>query len=215
MRPRLLAVDTTSEHGSIALIEDGELLDVVGIHSPDGFSQVLFGELQKLLAARNLGIKDMSAFAAANGPGSFTGVRVGLAAVKGLAEATGTPVFAVSNLQAMALFGSRSLRAPVIDARRGEVYGAVYNSDFELVLAETVMPLDTWIEGLPEGDLEIVTCGVMIPDLRRVTEAPKSLAGAVGQIAARRLLKGAIPRPEDVDANYVRRSDAELKWRES
>ena len=70
----------------------------------------------------------MDCFAAASGPGSFTGVRVGLAAVKGLAEAAGKRVVAVSNLRALAFFGSAPLRATVIDARRGEVYAALYNS---------------------------------------------------------------------------------------
>ncbi len=67
-------------------------------------------------------------FAAASGPGSFTGVRVGLACVKGLAEALGKPAVAVSNLRAIASFGTAPWRAVVLDARRGEIYGAVYDA---------------------------------------------------------------------------------------
>ena len=80
----------------------------------------------------------MDAFASASGPGSFTGVRVGLTAVKGLAEATGRKVIAVSNLQALAWHGSRPLRAAVLDARRGEVYGGVYDAALQLVQEEVV-----------------------------------------------------------------------------
>ena len=70
-------------------------------------------------------LEEIDCFAAASGPGSFTGVRVGLAAVKGLAEALGKPAVGISNLRALSLFGKAALRAVVLDARRGEVYGAV------------------------------------------------------------------------------------------
>ncbi len=87
-------------------------------------------------------VHQMECFAAASGPGSFTGVRVGLAAAKGLAEATGKRMVAVSNLRALAAFGTAPLRATVIDARRGEIYGAVYNSQLELVMPEVVTRFD-------------------------------------------------------------------------
>ena len=74
-------------------------------------------------------------------PGSFTGVRIGLACVKGLAEAYGKPVVAVSNLEVLAAFGEAPLRAVVLDARRGEVYGAVYNDRGEVILPEAVSPV--------------------------------------------------------------------------
>ncbi len=104
------------------------VIEEVALDSPDGFAHVLFGEIERLLARHGLGIEQVDAFASASGPGSFTGVRVGLTAVKGLAEATGRKVVAVSNLEALAWFGSRPLRAAVLDARRGEVYGGVYDA---------------------------------------------------------------------------------------
>src|SRR2546428_315180 len=98
-----------------------------------------------------MAIQDVDGFAGASGPGSFTGVRVGLTAVKGLAEATGRQVVGVSNLKALAWFGTRPLRAAVIDARRGVIYGAVYNSSLEEVSREVVTPLPNWLESLPKG----------------------------------------------------------------
>lgn len=199
---RLLAIDTTSEFGSIALAEGDRILEEIAIDSPEGFGHVLFDEILRLLSRHGLALKDLDAFAAASGPGSFTGVRVGLTAVKGLAEANGKKVVAVSNLQALASFGSRPLRAPVIDARRGEIYGAVYDASLTLVRDEVVMPYDAWLATLPAGDPELISGG----------SAP--LAGAIARIAARQFELGLAQDPALVDANYVRRSDAELLWRE-
>jgi len=150
-------------------------------------------------------------FASASGPGSFTGVRVGLTAVKGLAEANGCQVIPVSNLQALAAFGTRALRATVIDARRGDIYGAVYNAALDLVCDEVVMNPDAWLKTLPAGDIEFITRGLALDGIT-ATEAPRSLAAAVGKIAA---CKPELARdPAAIDANYVRRADAELAWRD-
>ena len=89
MSPRILALDTTGEYGSLALLEDERVLEEVLLHSPEGFGHILFSELEALLSRHNVGFNGIDVFASASGPGSFTGVRVGLTAVKGLAEATG------------------------------------------------------------------------------------------------------------------------------
>jgi len=212
----VLAIDTTGEFGSIALVGETGVIEEVALDSPDGFAHVLFGEIERLLARHGLGIEQVDAFASASGPGSFTGVRVGLTAVKGLAEATGRKVVAVSNLEALAWFGSRPLRAAVLDARRGEVYGGVYDAALRLVQDEVVTKLDEWLGGLPAGDLEIVTHGLRLEGERRpVLEAPRSLAGSIGHIAFDRLGRGEVLDPAEIDANYVRRSDAELLWKDA
>jgi tRNA threonylcarbamoyladenosine biosynthesis protein TsaB len=199
---RLLAIDTTSEFGSLALAEGDRVLEEVALDSPDGFAHVMFREIEGLLARHNLKITDIEGFAAAAGPGSFTGVRVGLTAAKGLAEATGRRVVAVSNLQAVASFGTRALRAPVIDARRGDIFGALYDADLRLVAPEVVMKFEDFVRTLPEGDVEVIT------------SSPKRLAGAIARIAAGRFEAGLAQDPAEIDANYVRRSDAELMWRD-
>ena len=89
---RILALDTTSDSGGIALIENGVLVDEAPMHSTEGFGHVLFNHLRLLLDRRGLRAQDIDCFAGAAGPGSFTGVRIGLTAIKGLAEATGKPV---------------------------------------------------------------------------------------------------------------------------
>jgi len=220
----ILAVDTTHEFGSLALLRGSEVLEEVLLHAPEGFGQVLFGRIGELLARHGHRITDVDCFAAASGPGSFTGVRIGLAAVKGLAEAAGKPVVAVSNLAAVAAFGSAALRAVVLDARRGEVYAAVYDSRGAAVLPETVMPFGAWLATLPEGVIEFVSTDFapFAPALAgtrfekaAVTAAPRALAAAVGRIAVAQSHAGRAQDPAAIDANYVRRSDAELLWKDS
>jgi tRNA threonylcarbamoyladenosine biosynthesis protein TsaB len=213
--PRLLALDTTSEYGSIALAEGAELIEEVALHSPEGFAHIVFDEIQNLLDRHRFNLSDLDGFASASGPGSFTGVRVGLTAVKGLAEACGRRVVAVSNLEALAWFGTRPLRAPVLDARRGEIYGAVYDSELRQIRQEVVVPFNQWITTLPPGDLEIVASGFEVPSQGKfpIALAPRALARAVASIAAARFALGRTNDPAEIDANYVRRSDAELLWR--
>jgi tRNA threonylcarbamoyladenosine biosynthesis protein TsaB len=215
----ILSVDTTSEFGSIALTEGDRIIEEVLLHSPDGFGHVFFQHLEQLLSRHGANVDAMDCFAAASGPGSFTGVRVGLAAVKGLAEATGKKVVAISNLQALAFFGSAPLRAVVLDARRGEVYGAVYNDQLEPVAAETVMKFPAWVETLPAGGLEFISTDFspfqpQVDPAIPVLTAPRALAAVIGRIAWSEFAAGRARDPAEIDANYVRRSDAELFWKE-
>jgi tRNA threonylcarbamoyladenosine biosynthesis protein TsaB len=223
MNPLILAVDTTHEFGSLALARGGELLEETLLHSPTGFGHVLFPQLAALLERQGVRASGIDCYAAANGPGSFTGVRVGLACIKGLAEANGKPAVAVSNLRAAAASGSAPLRAAVFDARRGEVYGAVYDAAGRAVSPEVVARFGDWLSGLPEGELEFVSTDftpfrAALEGTRfagaPVVEAPRALAGAVARIALVEYLNGEAADPAALDANYVRRSDAELFWKD-
>ena len=135
-----LAVDSAGDYGSIALADETGVREEVPIHAPQGFSHVLFGEIESLLNRQRVTLKDIDVFAGASGPGSFTGVRVGLAAIKGLAEVMGKGVVAVSNLAAVAEYGTSDFRAVVIDARRGEIYGAVYDRAGNQIAAGIIQP---------------------------------------------------------------------------
>lgn len=204
---RIVALDTTSEFGSIALAEEGRVIEEVLLHAPDGFAHLLFQQIGKLLKRHHWRWEQVTGFAAAAGPGSFTGVRVGLAAAKGLAQASGALAAAVSNLQAMASFGHAALRAPFLDARRGEIYGALYDDHLEPLGPEVVTRFPDWLASLPK-EAELLTpdpAPFGIP----ATTTPRALAGAIALLAVDRL-----EDPARLDANYVRRSDAELHWRE-
>jgi tRNA threonylcarbamoyladenosine biosynthesis protein TsaB len=219
----VLAFDTTAELGSLAFY-DGIRLCELAMHSPEGFGHILFDRVSLLLDRAGTRIDSIDCFASASGPGSFTGVRIGLTAAKGLAEATGKPVVAVSNLKALASFGNGPLRATVVDARRGEIYGALYDSALEAVLPERVTKFPAWLDSLPGGDVEFI--GVNLAPFAaalegsrfrgaRIVDVTGTLAGAVARIAHSEFTLGRAVDPAAVDANYVRRSDAELFWKEA
>lgn len=213
----ILAIDTTSEFGSLALRSEGRTIAETEIHSNEGFAHLLFGAIEELLEKAGWELGAIDCFAAASGPGSFTGVRVGLAGVKGLAEAMGKPAVGVSNLRVLSSFGSSPLRAVVLDARRGQVYAAVYNAELEPVVPEAVLDKEKWLDSLRNDEYEIIAdakfrealAGTPFETMPHV-EPPRSLAGAVAYCASRS--EGVDPAA--LDANYVRRSDAELFWKD-
>lgn len=217
----ILAIDTTAEFGSVGLLgesADGQpIADELPIHAPDGFGPLVFDAIATLLKRQDVELRDITRFAAASGPGSFTGVRVGLAAAKGLAEVTGRPIVPISNLRALASFGSQPRRAVFLDARRGEVYAAIYAGEtLDIVSPEVVARLTDWLGATaPFDDMEFIA--------QDFTPFAATLPGEVQQVIAPRALALAIARlaqdddPRDaasVDANYVRRSDAELLWKD-
>lgn len=206
MSSRILAIDTTAEFGSIALAGEEVLL-----HAPDGFGGLIFQQIEFLLKRTDIRLEDVEAFAAAAGPGSFTGVRIGLACVKGLAEMTGRKAFAISNLAALARFGSSDVRIPVIDARRGEVYAAAYDKSGAFLMPEVVCPFAALPERLPQGPLEFIAQNFAPFD--PTTQAPQAIAAMIARMAEERLATGEGGDPAGLDANYVRRSDAELLFK--
>ncbi len=239
----LLAVDTSSDQGSLALAQENELLELIPL-PPKRHSVTLHGEIVHLLERHGLATRDIQGFGVVAGPGSFTGVRVGLAAVKGLAEVNEKPVVAVSSLETLAVAAYaqfsqhspaiRSGRAltPILDARRGQVFGTAYRSAafgaaqegecFQPLVKEMVCSLKSFLERMHEAGIEEpVFCGTELdhygPEIEkagwrlspRIVVSP-FLAASLAQIAAERLRKGLGTSAGGVEANYVRSSDAEL-----
>ncbi len=222
MTPLVLAVDTTSELGSLALVEGGKLLAQSALRSADGYGHLIFQAVEALLADCRRGLSQVDCFAAAAGPGSFTGIRVGLAAMQGLADALSKPAIAVSTLRAEAWHGSANLRAAAIDARRGEIYGRLYTGSLDAAGRETVMDPGAWLDSLPETALEFLCRDARAAEALAAARpsissflcvVPAELAGSVGRIAAAVLVAGHVPKAP-LEANYVRASDAEMYWRE-
>lgn len=223
----ILALDTTGTLASLAIRADSQTVAGITIESNDGFAHLIFPAIEKLRNEANLPLDQIDCFAAASGPGSFTGVRVGLAAVKGLAEATGKPALGVSNLRALSSFGkkssfgkNRALRAVALDARRSELYAAVYDSELRPVTPEAVLPFAAWLETLdPEAAYEFIS-PVKLPlegtpfAAMPFTAPPGTLAAAVALCAEYDGLQGKWQDPAALDANYVRHSDAELSWKD-
>lgn len=216
----VLGIDTTARRGGVALVSDGETLASRSVEAPKGFGDVLYPLIAELLAEAGVELAAVDLFAAASGPGSFTGVRVGLTAAKALAEALGKPALAVSNLEALAAAADRRPCAVVSDARRGEVYGAVFGEELEALTPETVT---TWAELRTQAqaveplwvaaDSSIFEAGgaaELPPDAPR--QQVDDVAAAVARLALLRPDRAA-GKPEAVEANYIRRPDAERNWK--
>ncbi len=184
----ILALDTTSEFGGVALRGDQIVSERV-LHSPDGFAHILFQAISELLRTAGVEREEIDIFAAASGPGSFTGVRIGLAAVKGLAAAEGKRAYGISTLRALCCFATGDDRAAILDARRGEVFAGIYNRNLHAVVPEMVGPLPPWLASLSASvDEFVIFAGSPFASAlqgHRCTEAPRNLANAVGLCAAR------------------------------
>jgi tRNA threonylcarbamoyladenosine biosynthesis protein TsaB len=200
----------------------------------------MFRHLEFLLKELSLGVDEFDLFAVAAGPGSFTGLRVGLAAVKGWAEVYRKPIAAISGLEAVAAqsHSRTSNVVPVLDAHRGQVYFGMYRQTGErgenrlaLEGEECVMTPEEFVETLPArdaaSDFAIVT---PVPALIsaavsryetdrastrtiRVDEVSAILAPHVGRLGYLRAQRGEVVDSLTLDANYVRRTDAELHWK--
>lgn len=215
----LLGVDTSGKQGSIALAEGDAkrftVLEVVPI-AGGTFSAQLIPQIAALLSQHGKRKEDLEGFAAASGPGSFTGLRVGLAAVKALAEVLGKPIAAVSVLEALAALSGESGRVlAALDASREEVFVGEYEVGSEVrLVGEALLKQQEFLARAGSG-VQIVTCDDAIASLlaargSSVTRIERPRSDAVARIGLRKLLAGQTVSVEALDANYIRRSDAEL-----
>jgi tRNA threonylcarbamoyladenosine biosynthesis protein TsaB len=212
----LLAADTSGKHGSIALAqcEPGEICNVVEVVPLAGgtFSAQLVPQISELLQKHRFSKNDLGGFAVASGPGSFTGLRVGLAAIKALAEVLEKPLAAVSLLEAVAVAAKSSGKVTAaMDAGRGEVYVgeyAVANGRAQLV-NEQLLGKE---ELLRQAGAAVIATPDMnvLGDLAGVIEVQRPRSDAVARLGWQKIQAGEIVSPEDLEANYIRRSDAEI-----
>lgn len=218
----ILALDTSSNFASVAIRADGRILSESTLESSEGFAHLVFPAIEKCRNEAKLELEQIDCFAAASGPGSFTGIRVALSAIKGLAHAMNKPAIGISNLRALSSFGkrARSLRAVALDARRGEVYAGIYDHELECIAPEVVTSFSSWLACLnPAQDYEFILPSALNLEGTAFAGASftgpgKFLACAVALCAERDGAQQKWLDPAAVDANYVRRSDAELFWRE-
>ena len=215
----VLAIDTSSKHGSLALCHgDSATFDVLGLTLIEGgtYSARLVPSIVDLLSRAGLTRSQIDGFVVVDGPGSFTGLRVGLATVKGLCEILRKPLVTVSMLEALALtYGSDGETViTVIDAGRGEVYVAEFtiSRDRGKLGTQFILKLDEFLQQLPDLKSRVITTFAKISGKEdaafRLVEPLH--ANAIARIGLRKLLAGESVDPATLDANYIRRSDAEL-----
>jgi tRNA threonylcarbamoyladenosine biosynthesis protein TsaB len=214
----ILSLDTTTRDGSAAVVRENVVIAELSGDPALTHGQRLPGELQRVLDRAGVGIDQVDLFAVAAGPGSFTGLRVGIATVQGLAMASGRAVVPVSALDALARAGANA-HAPVavwMDAQRSDVFAALYSPDGRQLLVPPVSSapravLDAWqTAGDVRSAVFIGDGAVRYRDF--VGEArvipPPPLAGVIGRMAAEDPSRAV--QPHAIVPIYVRRPDAEL-----
>jgi tRNA threonylcarbamoyladenosine biosynthesis protein TsaB len=226
----ILAIDTSTRAGSIALLRDSQVLGEIAARDETPYSTRLFRDLERLQSRAQFRMHQIDLFAVAAGPGSFTGLRVGLTAVKGWAEVHRKPIAAISGLEAIAAQGNTNdeLVSPFLDARRGHVFGSTYRrtpsqpSVLQLLGEEAILSVEEFLtrvkrncetrkavlvsgtpEALPRDLVESILPGA------RIEQVSASLAPTIGRLGFDRANRGDLVDALGLDANYIRRSDAE------
>lgn len=215
----ILGADTSGKNGSIALVRftptEPQTLDLVPLEGGT-FSAQLVPQISVLLKKQGLKKEDIDGFAIASGPGSFTGLRVGLAAIKALAEVLDKPIAAVSRLEAVARAAEISgAIIAALDAGRNEVYSGFYQVEkgrCQLV-SEDLLSLP---EFLARGDgYAVVTPDEKVAESTRTRQLqtvliPLPRADAIARLGHQKIQAGQTISPAALDATYIRRSDAEI-----
>ncbi len=216
-----LVTDTSGKHGRVALARAGsdcrevEVIEEVPL---DGgtFSAQLVPQIAALLSRHGFGTKDIEAFVVVSGPGSFTGLRVGLAAIKGLAEILRKPIVPVSLLEVVAVSGRATGRVlAALDAGRGELYVGEYVVGGEAAefVREQLLSKDEFWRSAEAAAL--VTCDENLAASARaagnsVVSVEAASAAMIARLGVSKLRGGATVSPEQLEANYIRRTDAEI-----
>jgi tRNA threonylcarbamoyladenosine biosynthesis protein TsaB len=218
----LLAIDTSGKQGGIAIARaTGDELQVLNTVPLVGgtFSAQLVPQISELMSRNGLAKHDIDAFAVVAGPGSFTGLRIGLAVVKGLAEVLNKPVAAISLLELCAVTsGAQGKVMAALDAGRGDVYVGEYelpptsgNSAREYILskAEFLSRVKDW---------QVVTPDPVLADVARsaslqVVLSPSTTIAEVVRLGWRKIQSGETVPGDQLEANYIRRTDAEMLQR--
>jgi tRNA threonylcarbamoyladenosine biosynthesis protein TsaB len=240
----ILAIDTSSTHGSVAFLSDARVLAEDSGELAEPSSSGLFRRVNCVLEKASVKLSEVDCFAVAVGPGSFTGLRVGLAAVKGWAEVWQRPVAAVSVLEAVAAESSEpgSLLAPLTDARRGLLFcglcrrisaqtGAVAAqpdglADLEKLEEESVATPMEILDRLlgasaeppllvtPSPEAVLAIVSCLAGRSARIEVVSPALAPVIGRLGFRKALRGEVVDALGLNANYIQRSAAEVNWKE-
>ncbi len=223
----LLAVDATTKTASVALYDDNALMVLNTVNNGYTHSETLLPLIDQSLASIGKAVADLTAIVVANGPGSFTGIRIALSTVKALAHALAIPVYTASTLRALAYHGRYfgGLVCPILDARRSQVYAAVYDVTGREIAAQSTYKIED-LTALLRAELtaqnlrrvlfvgdgvavhgsyvtDVLGAGAVLGQLDSVNNC------AAGLVAAHLAGQTACHRYDALPVNYLRQSQAE------
>ena len=225
---RILSVDTSTTAGSIVLSDGERLVGEINVDSEQTHSARLLRGIQILLQSAGLTLSDLDAFAVICGPGSFTGVRIGLTTVKALADSLSKPIISMTAFEAWIekVPEQRGVIIPVIDARRNEVYALAYRrsaGQLELLSHGVTEKAVSFFQSVPYLEACFIGGGAalyrtIILNSDRpgwsVLTGDAFLARPMARIAYRKAASGEFISAAELRAYYLRKSDAELNWKE-
>lgn len=221
---KILGIDSSATVASVAVCEDERLLAEYTVNNGNTHSETLLPMIQAALAALSLSISDIDLFAVSSGPGSFTGVRIGAATLKGLAFASGKPCVGISTLHALALnlLPVKGLICPVMNARRSQVYTALFRSDgetLERLMPDSAMSISELDTILYEYGEAVYFCGdgygITLEALEKTSALPVSDKSrcqsgySVARVALAEYKSGHAVSDTELKVTYLRPSQAE------
>lgn len=226
----VLAMDTSSTVATVALMDENKLIGEYTINHKRTHSQKLMPLIAALLEDCEVKMEQIEVIAVAEGPGSFTGLRIGAATAKGLAHAMDIPVVGISTLDALAfhLPFCQGLICPILDARRNQVYTAIYKwvgGELHAVFPPTAISIEELVEELLERTEDVVFLGDGVEKnkeflegslKRRVRFAPLSVkmpnAASIAELALQKAKRGELQHFYDFAPMYLRKSEAERQY---
>jgi tRNA threonylcarbamoyladenosine biosynthesis protein TsaB len=215
---RVLAVDTTTLRESVALVSEGAVRGEVRVASTDTHSRRLMPSIDFLLRSLAIPPGEVEGYAITTGPGSFTGLRVGLSTVQGMALAAGRVCLGLSALDVLAarILGTAPHLVALMEASRGEVFAGLYDAQGQALQPPVVTVLESWLERLPRG---CAFTGDAVAPRRALIESRSPgacfparslfLAGTLGRLAEPRLAAGEGVGPDRLRPLYLR--DAHIR----
>lgn len=223
----ILGIETATKTGSVAIVSDNGVVASYTLNLDTTHSERLMATIDRVLADTGLTVSRMDAFAVSVGPGSFTGLRIGIATVKGLVLATGKPIAAVPTLLALArnLPYAAHPVCPILEARKNEFYAALYvheGGDLAIRLRETIVPLEHLAEHV-QGKTIFTGEAVLRyrSDIERLLGdralfAPQTVllpsAAVIAEIGHEMISANACANAEELTPLYLRRPEAEVVW---
>ena len=221
---KILALDSTAKTSSVAVLENDTLLSVYSANIPNTHSETLLPMVKSLLESLKLTNDDIDAYAVSKGPGSFTGVRIGVATIKGLALGRNKPCVGVSTIEALSenMEGFDGIICPIMNARRGQVYTGAFLNGVRFI-DDCCMMLDDLIPMLEEKceDIYFVGDGYELiegKNILKLRHTPEHLryqnAYSVGKIAYRKIINSEFVSDTDLRVEYLRKAQAEREREE-
>lgn len=226
---KILSVDSSTESATCSVLDDDKLLGEITFNYKKQHSVILMTIIDFLLSNLSLTVKDIDGFVVSKGPGSFTGLRIGAATIKGLSQGSNKPFVAISSLDALAnnMAYTEGIICPILNALRNNVYTALYeykNDSLERITDISIQSIDELIHALSKYDCNITFIGDALPKLKDIIKlglpnahfAPPFLnvvkASSLGELGLKLLNSGYNDNIYTFSPIYIRKSQAEREY---